>query len=173
MKNHITQQREQKNRLPVCVAGLYIPVAGVNPPAGFSSLNRIAGSRLISDMRFFCARNTTYAPIMAGRDGEAFAPAGSYSASLLTPSRLATPFSSEVARLQKFRIGVPAMAKANPCPYPLFIWRFFSGQNATTYTTTATSEREARLQLPAVRLVFAARIRLPSLPVSFCLEVRP
>lgn len=52
------------------------------------------------------------------------------------------------------------MVNASPCPYPLFIWRFFSGQNATTYTTTATSEREARLQLPAVRLVFVARIRL-------------
>lgn len=173
MRNNRPLVLVDKNRLPVCVAGLYIPVAGVNPPAGFSSLNRIAGSRLISDMRFFCARNTTYAPIMAGRDGEAFAPAGSYSASLLTLSRLATPFSSVVARLQKFRIGVPAMVNASPCPYPLFIWRFFSGQNATTYTTTATSEREARLQLPAVRLVFAARIRLPSLPVSFCLEVRP
>ncbi|EPS2592453.1 host cell division inhibitor Icd-like protein [Salmonella enterica subsp. enterica serovar Newport] len=41
-----------------------------------------------------------------------------------------------------------------------FIWRFFSVQNSTYLTTTATSEREARLQLPAVRLVFAARIRL-------------
>ncbi|EMW3851030.1 host cell division inhibitor Icd-like protein [Salmonella enterica] len=50
------------------------------------------------------------------------------------------------------------MVNANPCPYPLFVWRFWSCQNAT-YTTTATSEREARLQLPAVRLVFAARIR--------------
>ncbi|EAY8717738.1 host cell division inhibitor Icd-like protein [Salmonella enterica] len=42
---------------------------------------------------------------------------------------------------------------------PLFIWRFWSCQNVT-YTTTATSEREARLQLPAVRLVFVARIRV-------------
>ncbi|ELC6903455.1 host cell division inhibitor Icd-like protein [Salmonella enterica] len=42
---------------------------------------------------------------------------------------------------------------------PCFVWRFVSGQNAT-YTTTAASEREARLQLPAVRLVFAARIRV-------------
>ncbi|ELB6937998.1 host cell division inhibitor Icd-like protein, partial [Salmonella enterica] len=41
---------------------------------------------------------------------------------------------------------------------PLFVWRFFSGQNSTYLTTTATSEREA-LQLPAVRLVFVARIR--------------
>lgn len=52
------------------------------------------------------------------------------------------------------------MVNASPCPYPLFIWRFFSGQNSTYLTTTAASEHEARLQLPAVRLVFAARIRL-------------
>ncbi|AXC70695.1 host cell division inhibitor Icd-like protein [Salmonella enterica] len=43
---------------------------------------------------------------------------------------------------------------------PCFIWRFFSGQNSTYLTTTATSEREARSQLPAVRLVFVARIRM-------------
>ncbi|EKA9380103.1 host cell division inhibitor Icd-like protein [Salmonella enterica] len=42
---------------------------------------------------------------------------------------------------------------------PCFVWRFFSGQNATYHTVTATSERGARLQLPAVRLVFVARIR--------------
>ncbi|EBV2374886.1 hypothetical protein DN342_24155 [Salmonella enterica subsp. enterica serovar Enteritidis] len=42
---------------------------------------------------------------------------------------------------------------------PCFVWRFWSCQNVT-YTTTATSEREARLQLPAVRLVFIARIRM-------------
>ncbi|HDC2544460.1 TPA: host cell division inhibitor Icd-like protein [Salmonella enterica] len=160
MRNNRPLVLVDKNRLPVCVAGLYIPVAGVNPPAGFSSLNTIAGSRLISVKRYFYARNPSCDRIMAGRDGEAFAPAGFYGASLLTLSRLATPFSSEVARLLKTTIGVPAMAKANPCPYPLFIWRFFSGQNSTYLTTTAASEREARLQLPAVRLVFAARIRL-------------
>ncbi|WZX56700.1 host cell division inhibitor Icd-like protein [Salmonella enterica subsp. diarizonae serovar 58:r:z53] len=46
---------------------------------------------------------------------------------------------------------------------PCFVWRFYSGQNSaylTTTATTATSEREARLQLPAVRLVFVARIRV-------------
>ncbi|EHV4277821.1 host cell division inhibitor Icd-like protein [Salmonella enterica] len=48
-----------------------------------------------------------------------------------------------------------AMRNRRPC----FVWRFVSGQNAT-YTTTAASEREARLQLPAVRMVFAARIRV-------------
>ncbi|PUF41700.1 hypothetical protein DAX92_03785 [Salmonella enterica subsp. enterica] len=48
-----------------------------------------------------------------------------------------------------------AMRNRRPC----FVWRFYSGQNSTYLTTTATSEREARLQLPAVRLVFVARIR--------------
>ncbi|ECK2141337.1 host cell division inhibitor Icd-like protein [Salmonella enterica subsp. enterica serovar Enteritidis] len=42
---------------------------------------------------------------------------------------------------------------------PCFVWRFWSVQNSTCLTTTAASEREARLQLPAVHLVFAARIR--------------
>ncbi|HAF1610592.1 TPA: host cell division inhibitor Icd-like protein [Salmonella enterica] len=42
---------------------------------------------------------------------------------------------------------------------PCFIWRFWSVQNSTYLTTTAASEREARSQLPAVRLVFVARIR--------------
>lgn len=43
---------------------------------------------------------------------------------------------------------------------PCFVWWFYSGQNSAYLTTTATSEREARLQLPAVRLVFVARIRV-------------
>lgn len=52
-----------------------------------------------------------------------------------------------------------AMLATTPTQNPLFVWRFYSGQNATYHTVTATSEREARLQLPAVRLVFVARIR--------------
>ncbi|HGG6584110.1 TPA: host cell division inhibitor Icd-like protein [Salmonella enterica subsp. enterica serovar Reading] len=43
---------------------------------------------------------------------------------------------------------------------PLFVWRFWSCQQSRYITSTATSEREARLQLPAVRLVFVARIRV-------------
>ncbi|EAS0613654.1 host cell division inhibitor Icd-like protein [Salmonella enterica subsp. enterica serovar Dahomey] len=185
MKNHITQQREQKNRLPVYVAGLYIPVAGVNPPAGFSSLNINAGSRYYSVKRYFYARKTTCTRLMAGRNGGAFALAGFVDASLLTPLRLATPFSSALARFEKPINEAVTMAKATPCPYanapdhpqtqtrtrphqkaqPLFVWRFVSCQSDSantpnTYTTTAASEREARLQLPAVHLVFVARIRL-------------
>lgn len=170
MRNNRLLPLVDKNRLPVRVAGLYIPVAGVNPPAGFSSLTNIAGSRDISDMRYFYARNSSCDRIMAGRDGEALAPAGSYVAGLLTLLRLATPFSSVVARLLTSNIGASNMAIStrlqgrtsshlNPVNSPLFVWRFFSGQNATYRTVTATSEREARLQLPAVRLVFVARIR--------------
>ncbi|EBV0537731.1 host cell division inhibitor Icd-like protein [Salmonella enterica subsp. enterica serovar Glostrup] len=173
MRNNRLLPLVDKNRLPVRVAGLYIPAAGVNPSAGFSSLNNLAGSRLISDMRFFYARKTTLTRIMAGRNGGAFALAGSQIASLLTPLRLATPFSSVVARLHKINLGVIHMAIStrlqgrtsshlnpiNKRNKPLFVWRFFSGQSSTYFTTTATSEREARLQLPAVRLVFVARIR--------------
>ncbi|EGL8401745.1 host cell division inhibitor Icd-like protein [Salmonella enterica] len=180
-----------KNRLPVRVVGLYIPVAGVNPPAGFSSLNTLAGSRLISDMRFFCARNTILTRLMAGRNGGALALAGSQSASLLTLLRLATPFSSVVARLHKITLGVIHMAistrpqghtsshlksvnKLNKLSKPLFVWRFFScqscqsgqsgqpgqsGQQSTYHTVTATSEHEARAQLPDAPCLFAARIR--------------
>lgn len=101
-----------KKPLPALIIGLYIPVAGGNTPAGFSSLNTRAGSRLISDMRFFYARKTTLTRIMAGRNGEALAPAGFSSASLLTPLRLATPFSSVVARLLNTTRGASKMAKS-------------------------------------------------------------
>ncbi|EJB3448265.1 host cell division inhibitor Icd-like protein [Salmonella enterica subsp. enterica] len=53
-----------------------------------------------------------------------------------------------------------ATMATTPIQTPLFVWRFVSGQNSTCFTTTAASEREARLQLPAVRMVFAARIRV-------------
>lgn len=99
----------RKNRLPVSTSGRYISCV-IHMMTGFSSLNVTAGSRLISDMRFFCARKTTHTRIMAGRNGEAFAPAGSCNASLLTLLRLATPFSSVVARLLQFVTGAVTMA---------------------------------------------------------------
>ncbi|EEM8544074.1 host cell division inhibitor Icd-like protein [Salmonella enterica] len=172
-----------KNRLPVRVVGLYIPVAGVNPPARFDSLIIVAGSRDISDMRFFCARNPSCdRVIMAGRDGGALALAGSYSTSLSTLLRPATMFDSVLARFYKTTVGAANMAistrpqgrtsshlkSVNKLNKPLFVWRFFScqsgqsDQQSTCHTATAASEREARLQLSAVRqrLVFVARIRL-------------
>ncbi|EFT6060294.1 host cell division inhibitor Icd-like protein [Salmonella enterica] len=179
-----------KNRLPVRVVGLYIPLAGVNPSARGESLITVAGSRDISDMRFFCTRNTILTRLMAGRNGGALALAGSYSTSLSTRLRPATMFESVLARFYKTTVGAANMAisarpqghtsshlksvnKLNKLNKPLFVWRFFScqsgkscqpgqsGQQSTCHTVTATSEREARLQLPAVRqrLVFAARIR--------------
>lgn len=88
--------------------------SGVAPhrATGFDSLNRIAGSRLVSVKRYFCARKTTYPRIMAGCSGEALRPAGSYSASLSTSLRLATTFDSVLARLHRLRIGAAKMANS-------------------------------------------------------------
>ncbi|EGL8448321.1 host cell division inhibitor Icd-like protein [Salmonella enterica] len=177
-----------KNRLPVRIVGLYIPVAGVNPPARFDSLNTRAGSRYVSDMRFFCARNTILTRLMAGRNGGALALAGFSSASLSTLLRPATMFDSVLARLLNTTRGAANMAistrpqgrtsshlksvnKLNKLSKPLFVWRFFScqscqsgqsgqsGQQSTYHTVTATSEHEARAQLPDAPCLFAARIR--------------
>ncbi|EJY0729272.1 host cell division inhibitor Icd-like protein [Salmonella enterica] len=170
-----------KNRLPEKINRAYACPAPHKTGAGFDSLNITAGSRSVSDKRFFCARNPSCDRIiMAGCDGETARSAGSCNASLSTLSRPATMFDSVLARLRKFITGAANMANhspylnrrtsshLNPVRYPLFVWRFVSGlsdQNNTTYTITAASEREARLQLkpqlPAVRLIFAARIRLP------------
>ncbi|EAS1836545.1 host cell division inhibitor Icd-like protein [Salmonella enterica] len=43
---------------------------------------------------------------------------------------------------------------------PCFVWRFFSRQQSKYITVIATSEREARAQLPDAPCLFAARIRL-------------
>ncbi|EFU5480778.1 ash family protein [Salmonella enterica subsp. enterica serovar Muenchen] len=53
------------------------------------------------------------------------------------------------------------LATTLPLPKnPLFVWRFFSCQQSTYHTVTATSEREARAQLPDAPCLFAARIRV-------------
>ncbi|MDS1617163.1 host cell division inhibitor Icd-like protein [Escherichia coli] len=124
----------------------------------FDSLNTLAGSRLHSDMRFFCARKPTHTRIMAGRNGEAFAPAGSQSASLSTLLRPAAMFDSVLARLLKITLGAFHMAVFTR---PYFVWRFMQcqGKNILLHTITATSEHEARAQLPRTRLIFVARIR--------------
>ncbi|HBJ6959239.1 TPA: host cell division inhibitor Icd-like protein [Salmonella enterica subsp. enterica serovar Duisburg] len=167
-----------KNRLPEKFIRAYACPAPHKTGAGFDSLNNQAGSRSVSDKRFFCARNPSCNRIiMAGRDGETARSAGSLIASLSTLSRPATMFDSVLARLLKQNQGAANMANYSPylngrasshpksVRYPLFVWRFVSGQNNTTHTITAASEREARLQLKpqlsAVRLIFAARIRLP------------
>ena len=146
-----------KNMLIASSFGLYD--AGVAHMAtGFDSLNTLADSRLHSDMRFFCVRKPTHARIMAGRNGGAFALAGFSSASLLTPLRLATPFSSVVARLLNYTRGAFNMAVS---ARPYFVWRFMQCHHSSidVFTVTAATEREARAQLPHAHLIFVARIR--------------
>ena len=147
----------RKNRLQKIITGLYAsPVAHM--ATGFSSLNTTADSRLHSDMRFFCVRKPTHTRIMAGRNGGAFALAGFYLASLLTLLRLATPFSSVVARLLNQQIGAFHMAVS---ARPYFVWRFMQclTDSIAIFTVTAATEREARAQLPHAHLIFVARIR--------------
>ncbi|EJB9549288.1 hypothetical protein MXH74_001058 [Salmonella enterica] len=110
-----------------CLQGLTLPrvlayrySAPYKTGAGFSSLNITAGSRLVSDTRFFCARYTTLPRIMAGRSGGALALAGFRYASLLTLLRLATPFSSGLARLLKFITEAANMA-TSPQPQIVFL----------------------------------------------------
>lgn len=88
--------------------------SGVAPhrATGFSSLNDKAGSRSVSVKRFFCARYSTLPRIMAGCSGEALRPAGSFIASLLTPLRLATTFSSVMASLPESDKGAANMANS-------------------------------------------------------------
>ncbi|EJU6366758.1 host cell division inhibitor Icd-like protein [Escherichia coli] len=147
----------RKNRLQKIITGLYAsPVTHM--VTGFDSLNTVADSRLHSDMRFFCVRKPTHTRIMAGRNGGAFALAGSYSTSLSTLLRLATMFDSVVARLLKITVGAFHMAVFSR---PYFVWRFMQCQEKQTslFTVTAATEREARAQLPHAHLIFVARIR--------------
>ena len=152
-----------KNNLQFCLTRFFVMAYRLPAPhktgAGFDSLNNQAGSRYISVMRFFCARNSTLPRIMAGRNGEAVRPAGFSDASLSTLLRLATMFDSVLARLRKLNQGAAKMAISTR---PDFIWRFMQchGKNICLHTVTAASEREARALLPASRLVFVARIRV-------------
>ncbi|ECE9303321.1 hypothetical protein EWZ31_04640 [Salmonella enterica subsp. enterica serovar Enteritidis] len=88
--------------------------SGVAPhwATGFSSLIVEAGSRYVSVKRYFYARYTTLPRIMAGCSGEALRPAGIFYASLLTPLRLATTFSSVMARLHAPVEGAANMANS-------------------------------------------------------------
>ncbi|HAX1652373.1 TPA: host cell division inhibitor Icd-like protein, partial [Escherichia coli] len=121
--NHSAQSRQ--NNLQYCLTRFFVMAYRLPAPhkagAGFSSLIDKAGSRYISVMRFFCARNTTLSRIMAGRNGEAVRPAGFFVTSLLTLLRPATMFSSVLARLRKLDKGAAKMAISTR---PDFIWRF-------------------------------------------------
>ena len=146
-----------KNMLIASSFGLY-DAGVVHMATGFSSLNTKADSRLHSDMRFFCVRKPTHTRIMAGRNGGAFALAGSCSASLLTLLRLATPFSSVVARLLIKTKGAFHMAVF---ARPYFVWRFMQCLTGSIaiFTVTAATEHEARAQLPHTHLIFVTLIR--------------
>lgn len=79
-------------------------------------------------------------------------------ASLLTLLRLATMFSSVVARLLNIKLGAFHMAVS---ARPYFVWRFMQCLTGSIaiFTVTAATEREARAQLPHAHLIFVARIR--------------
>ena len=159
--NHSAQAR--KNNVQYCLTHFFVMAYRLPAPhktcAGFDSLNKLAGSRFYSVRRFFWARNTTLSRIMAGRNGGALCSLVSQFASLSTLLRLATTFDSVVVRLLKLELGAFHMAISTR---PDFIWRFMQchGKNIRLHTVTAASEREARAQLPASRLVFVARIRV-------------
>ncbi|HFI1769651.1 host cell division inhibitor Icd-like protein [Escherichia coli] len=147
----------RKNRLQKIITGLYAsPVAHM--ATGFSSLNTSGGQPPTSDKRFFCVRKPTHTRIMAGRNGGAFVLAGFQMTSLLTLLRLATMFSSVVARLLKIHLGAFHMAVF---ARPYFVWRFMQclTDSIAIFTVTAATEREARAQLPHAHLIFVARIR--------------
>ena len=135
-----------KNMLIASSFGLY-DAGVVHMATGFSSLNTKADSRLHSDMRFFCVRKPTHTRIMAGRNGGAFALAGSYSASLLTLLRLATPFSSVVARLLIKTKGAFHMAVF---ARPYFVWRFMQCLTGSIaiFTVTAATKHAHNFRTP-------------------------
>ncbi|EET7762911.1 host cell division inhibitor Icd-like protein [Escherichia coli] len=146
-----------KNMLIASSFGLYD--AGVtHMVTGFSSLKTLADSRLHPISGFFVSVNLPIPALWRGVTGEPLRSLVSQSASLLTLLRLATPFSSVVARLLKFTLGAFHMAVSTR---PYFVWRFMQCQEKQTslFTVTAATEREARAQLPHAHLIFVARIR--------------
>ncbi|HBD8363928.1 TPA: host cell division inhibitor Icd-like protein [Escherichia coli] len=146
-----------KNMLIASSFGLY-DAGVVHMATGFSSLNTSGGQPPTSDRRFFYVRKPTHTRIMAGRNGGAFALAGFQMTSLLTLLRLATMFSSVVARLLKIHLGAFHMAVS---ARPYFVWRFMQclTDSIAIFTVTAATEREARARLPHAHLIFVARIR--------------
>ncbi|GKQ07492.1 hypothetical protein NUKP79_12130 [Klebsiella quasipneumoniae] len=140
--------------------------AGVNPPAGFSSLTTSADNRTQSVMRYFYVRNKpSCAQIMVGRSGGASRLAGFVSASLLTLLRLTTPFSSGLVRLNNFTNEAAAMV-ATPTPsHPEFTFHFLAVRRSDLNdkphreSVTAPDELTARRLLAAnFVLCFAGRV---------------
>ncbi|EFF7914299.1 host cell division inhibitor Icd-like protein [Escherichia coli] len=147
----------RKNRLQKIITGLYASRV-THMVTGFSSLKTLADSRLHPISGFFVSVNLPIPALWRGVTGEPLRSLVSQSASLLTLLRLATPFSSVVARLLKFTLGAFHMAVSTR---PYFVWRFMQCHEKQTslFTVTAATEREARAQLPHAHLIFVARIR--------------
>lgn len=147
----------RKNRLQKIITGLYAsPVAHM--ATGFSSLNKLADSRPYPISGFFVSVNLPIPALWRGVTGEPLRSLVSQFASLLTLLRLATMFSSVVARLLNIKLGAFHMAVS---ARPYFVWRFMQchHSNIDVFTVTAATEREARAQLPHAHLIFVARIR--------------
>ncbi|EIE4171036.1 host cell division inhibitor Icd-like protein [Escherichia coli] len=146
-----------KNMLIASSFGLYD--AGVAHMAtGFSSLNKLADSRPYPISGFFVSVNLPIPALWRGVTGEPLRSLVSQFASLLTLLRLATTFSSVVARLLNIKLGAFHMAVS---ARPYFVWRFMQclTDSIAIFTVTAATEREARAQLPHAHLIFVARIR--------------
>lgn len=146
-----------KNRLQKIITGLYSSCVA-HMATGFSSLNKLADSRPYPISGFFVSVNLPIPALWRGVTGEPLRSLVSQFASLLTLLRLATPFSSVVARRLNIKLGAFHMAVFTR---PYFVWRFMQchGKNIRLHTVTAASEHEARAQLPHAHLIFVARIR--------------
>nr|WP_250392754.1 host cell division inhibitor Icd-like protein [Escherichia coli] len=131
-----------KNMLIASSFGLYD--AGVAHMAtGFSSLNKLADSRPYPISGFFVSVNLPIPALWRSVTGEPLRSLVSQFASLLTLLRLATMFSSVVARLLNIKLGAFHMAVS---ARPYFVWRFMQCLTGSIaiFTVTAATEREAR-----------------------------
>ena len=127
-----------KNMLIASSFGLYD--AGVAHMATrFSSLNKLADSRPYPISGFVVSVNLPIPALWR----EPLRSLVSQFASLLTLLRLATMFSSVVARLLNIKLGAFHMAVS---ARPYFVWRFMQCLTGSIaiFTVTAATEREAR-----------------------------
>lgn len=88
-------------------------------------------------------------------------PAGFTIASLSTLSRPATLFDSG-EQVVKPDCEAVTMVNANPYSRPEFIWRFYSCQKHSYHLVIASTEAEARSQLPDAPCIFSARFSIQS-----------
>ncbi|ECC2869878.1 ash family protein [Salmonella enterica subsp. enterica] len=101
-------------------------------------------------------------PIMVTLAGQPQGWPVSLYAGISTPVNVTAPIergNSSGDSLNLYKEAVTMATTLTPS-HPLFFWRFFSCQQSTYHTVTATSEHEARAQLPDAPCLFAARIRV-------------